>query len=34
LTRRISEMLEENGNRLALSLERDEELVTPVGALS
>jgi GTP-binding protein HflX len=34
LTRRISEMLEETCNRQALSFERDEELVTPVSALS
>jgi hypothetical protein len=34
LTRRVSEMLEATGNRQALSLERDEELLTPVRAVS
>jgi len=34
LTRRVSEMLEGTGNPQALSLERDEELHTPVRAVS
>ena len=34
LTRRVSEMLEATGNSQALSLERDEELRTPVRAVS
>jgi len=31
---RVSEMLEETGNPQALSLKRDEELLTPVRAVS
>ncbi len=34
LTRRVSEMLEETGNRKALPFKRDEELPTPVRAIS
>ena len=34
LTRRVSEMLEETGIPQALSLKRDEELLTPVRAVS
>lgn len=34
LTRRVSEMLEETGNPQALSFKRDEELLTPVRAIS
>jgi hypothetical protein len=34
LTRRVSEMLEGTGNPQASSFERDEEVLTPVRAVS